>query len=118
MRFRSISMALLLALAAGSVFAHGDKVHIVGTLEKIDADAVLVKTKEGKSVEVKLAASTVYIERSNNHDKPAKLTDLALGDLVVIHATPKDNTLVADELKFSLPGARKAAAPVSQKPKY
>jgi uncharacterized protein DUF5666 len=117
MRFRSITIALLLALAAGTASAHGNKVHVLGTLEKINGDSVLVKTKEGKTVEVKLAASTVYVERSQNQDKPAKMSDLALGDLVVIHATPKDNTLEADEIKFSLPRAPKAAAPASPKPK-
>jgi uncharacterized low-complexity protein len=117
MKLRCITIALLLALAAGSSFAHGNKVHVFGTLEKIGGDAVVVKTKEGKSVEVKLAASTVYVGRSNNQDKPAKLSDLAVGDLVVIHATPKENTLEADQIRFSVPIGPKAAAPVSPKPK-
>jgi hypothetical protein len=117
MNLRSITIGLLLALAAGSAFAHGDKVHVLGTLEKITADSVLVKTKQGKSVEVKLAASTVYLARSNNQDKPAKLSDLAAGDLVVIHATLKDSGLEADEIRFSVPAAHKAAAPASLKPK-
>jgi hypothetical protein len=117
MKFRSTAIALLLTLAAGTGAAHGNKVHVLGTLEKINPDSVLVKTKDGKSVEVKLAASTVYVERSHNQNKPAKMSDLALGDLVVIHATPKDSTLEADEIKFSLPSGPKAAAPVSPKPK-
>jgi|ERR1700730_13620945 len=117
MRFRSVTVALLFALAAGSTLPHGNKVHVLGTLERLNADSVLVKTKEGKSVEVKLLASTVYIERSHNQDKPAKMSDLALGDLLVIHATPKANTLEADEIKFSLPSAPKTAAPASPKPK-
>lgn len=116
MRVRLLTMAMCLALAAGSVFAHGDKVHVIGTLDKITADSVMVKTKEGKSVEVKLTASTVYVLRSNNQDKPAKASDLAMGYLVVIHATPKDNTLEADEVKFSVPNAPKAATPAPPKP--
>ena len=116
MRVRVLTIAICFALAAGSAFAHGDKVHIIGTLEKINADSVLVKTKEGKSVEVKLTASTVYVLRSNNQDKPAKASDLALGYLVVIHATPKNNTLEGDEIKFSVPNAPKAAAPAPPKP--
>jgi hypothetical protein len=89
MKIRWISILLLLALAACSVFAHGDKVHVVGTVEKTTSDSLVVKTKDGKSVEVKLAASTAYLERINNQDKPAKLDDVAPGDFVVIHATPK-----------------------------
>jgi hypothetical protein len=116
MRVRVFAIAMCFALAAGSAFAHGDKVHVIGTLEKINADSVLVKTKVGKSVEVKLTASTVYVLRSNNQDKPAKVSDLALGYLVVIHATPKDSKLEADEVKFSVPNAPKAAAPATPKP--
>lgn len=123
MRLWRITIALLLALAAGSTFAHGNKVHVLGTLEKINADSVVVKTKDGKSVEVKLAASTIYLSHTVNHDKnarlsdmpgqdtPAKLSDLTVGDMVVIHATPKDNALEADEIKFSVPATPTAAAP-------
>ncbi len=117
MKTRSISILLLLALAAGSVFAHGNKVHVVGTVEKTNSDSVVVKTKDGKSLEVKLAASTVYLERINNQDKPAKLADLATGDFVVIHATPKDAGLEAGQVRFSRPVAHKAAAPAAPKPK-
>ena len=118
MKIRWISMMLLLALAACSVFAHGDKVHVVGTVEKTTSDSLVVKTKDGKSVEVKLAASTVYLERNNNQDKPAKLADVAPGDFVVIHATPKDTGLEAGQVRFSRPVAPKAAAPAAPKPKY
>jgi hypothetical protein len=116
MRVRVLTMVTWFALAAGITFAHGDKVHVVGTLAKINSDSVLVKTKEGKSVEVKLTASTVYVLRSNSQDKPAKVSDLALGNFVVIHATPKDSALEADEVKFSVPNAPKAAAPAPPKP--
>jgi len=117
MKIRWISTLLLLALGAGSVFAHGDKVHVIGTVEKANSDSLVVKTKDGKSVEVKLAASTVYLERNNSQDKPAKLADLAAGDFVVIHATQKDTGLEADQVRFSRPGAAKAAAHAAPKPK-
>jgi hypothetical protein len=117
MKTRLISILLMLALAAGSVCAHGNKVHVVGTVEKANSDSLVVKTKDGKSVEIKLAASTVCLERNNNQDKPAKLADLAAGDFVVIHATPKDTGLEADQVRFSRPGAPKAAAPAAPKPK-
>jgi hypothetical protein len=126
MKLRAITIAVLLVFAAGSIFAHGNKVHVLGTLEKINADSVVVKTKEGKSVEVKLVASTVYLlhvtenpakTADANENKPAKISDLAVGDLVVIHATPKESSLEADEIKFSVPAAPKAAAPGTPKPK-
>jgi len=102
---------------AGAVLAHGNKVHLLGTIEKVGKDSVWVKGKDGKTVEVKLVASTVYLQRANNEDKPAKLSDLAAGDLVVIHATPKENTLEADEVKFTVPGAPSTGAAAPSKPK-
>src|SRR6202171_6064602 len=108
MKIRWISILLMLALAAGGGSAHGDKVHVIGTVEKTNSDSLVVKTKDGKSVEVKLAASTVYLERNNSQHKPAQLADLAAGDFVVIHATQKNTGLEADQVRFSRPGASKA----------
>jgi hypothetical protein len=99
----------VIALLASVAFAHGDKKHVMGTLEKINADSVIVKQADGKSVEVKLVAGTMYVTRDG---KAAKPSDLAVGDRVVIHATPTGDTLSADEVKFSVPGA---AAPSSPK---
>ena len=117
MKLRLSLLVLLSAVAMGAAFAHGSRVHVKGTVEKIGADSVVVKTADGKSVEVKFAASTVFLSRSNNEDKPAKAEDLAAGDLVVIHATPKDKILEADEIKFSVPAAAKTAVTAPAKPK-
>jgi len=125
MKFRLSSLALLLALVTAPALAHGNKVHVRGTIEKISAESVLVKTPDGKSVEVKLVASTVYVSHTAskaaqstdlNVDKPAKLTDLAVGNIVVIHATAKDNGLEADEIKFSAPAAAKPPTSAPAKP--
>jgi hypothetical protein len=125
MKIRLLMLGLLIGLASGPGFAHGDKVHVRGTIEKINADSVQVKTPDGKSVEVKLAGSTVYLLHvtekqatpSDSADKPAKVSDLAIGDAVVIHATPKGGTLEADEIKFSVPSGNKAASSQGTKPK-
>ena len=117
MKLRLSLLALLFVLTSSTAFAHGNKVHVRGTIEKISADSLVVKTADGKSVEVKFAASTVFVSRSNNEDKPAKAGDLAAGDLVVIHATPKDSSLEADEIKFSVSAAAKPAMPAPAKPK-
>jgi hypothetical protein len=103
-------LVFFLALGTGAVFAHGKQIHIRGTVEKVGADSVLVKTPGSHSVEVKLMPATVYVLRSNGQDKPAKFVDLAAGDFVVIHATQKGSTLEADEVRFSAPGASKASA--------
>lgn len=125
MKVRFLVMALVLALGGGATLAHGNKVHIKGKVEKINADSLQVKTPEGKTVEVKLAASTIYLlyvgakpaqSSDANPDKPATLADLAVGDAVVIHATPKGGQLEADQVKFSAPDRGKMASP-AQKPK-
>jgi hypothetical protein len=111
MKIRLLVLGLLFGLVSGLGFAHGNKVHVRGTIEKINPDSVQVKTPDGKLVEVKLAASTIYLLHvaekqatpSDSADKPSKVSDLAVGDLVVIHATTKGDTLEADEVKFSLP---------------
>jgi hypothetical protein len=98
----------IVALMASVALAHGDKKHVIGTLEKINADSVVVKTAAGKSVEVKLVATTMYVSHAGNEDKPAKLADLAVGDRVAIHATPKGEILEANEVKFSASAAAAA----------
>lgn len=104
-RWITLLLAILLALPA---FAHGDKKHIIGTIEKVSPDSVMVKTRDGKSVEVKLASTTMYV---NKDGKPAKFADVAIGQRVVIHATPKGTDLIADEVRFAAPGAATDPAP-------
>ena len=110
-KLQFLSLLTTITMMAVLASAHGDKKHVVGTLEKVSSDSVTVKTADGKSVEVKLVANTMYV----SHDgKTSKQTDLAVGERVVIHATPSGDTLAADEVKFSPRGA--APAP-STKPK-
>jgi hypothetical protein len=118
MKLRFAAFLLSVAMVGSAAIAHGDKKHVSGTVEKITADAVVVKTADGKSVEVKLVASTLYVLHVINPsgtppnataDKPAKLSDLAVGDRVLIHATPKGETLEAAEVRFSAPTAAAAA---------
>jgi hypothetical protein len=116
MKLCKTMLALLAVLFTGAAFAHGNKMHVRGTIEKVNADSIVIKTQENKSVEVKLVASTAYVlhvtdksakPSDPSQDKPAKVGDLAVGDFVVIHATPKDHTLEADEIKFSVPAVAK-----------
>lgn len=119
MKVRVQMAAIFLSLVfAVAVFAHGDKVHVTGTIEKVGPDAVSVKTADGKTVDVKFAATTVYILRDGKSKEgtPAKVSDLAVGQRVVIHATPKGKELIADEVKFAPAGSTPAVKPVSAKP--
>lgn len=102
---RLVTLVITLALVAGAALAHGDKKHVVGTVEKLSADVVTVKTADGKSVEVRLVSATAYVVVVDKVGRPAKLADLRVGDRVVIHATPKGETLEAAEVRFSSSGA-------------
>jgi hypothetical protein len=102
---RFFTTLLAFFLGAVTLSAHGDKKHVIGTIEKINSGSVTVKTRDGKSVQVKLVPSTTYVARVATADKPATLSDLAVGENVVIHATPKGADLEADEVRFSAPGA-------------
>jgi hypothetical protein len=113
MRTKLYALLVVSVLMTSVAWAHGDKKHVIGTLEKINADSVVVKTAAGKSVEVKLIASTTYVSHTGNEDKAAKVSDLAVGDRVVIHATPKGEALEANEVKFSVPVAAAAVKPKS-----
>jgi hypothetical protein len=104
------ALLAMVALAASVTLAHGDKKHIIGTVEKVNADSVVVKTAAGKSVEVKLVPSTMYVSRVGNEDKSAKQADLVVGNRVVIHATTRGETLEANEVRFSAPSPSAAAA--------
>jgi hypothetical protein len=117
MKTRLPLLVVFLAVCGSVAIAHGNKVHVRGTVEKTSADSLQVKTPQGKIVEVKLGAATVYLLHTADADKPAKLSDLAAGDLVVIHATPKGDSLEAEEVKFSEPHTNKMVSPATPKPK-
>jgi uncharacterized protein (DUF2147 family) len=111
MRRKALLGFALMAIAATLAVAHGEKKHVTGTVEKVSGDAVVVKTMDGKSVEVKLTPNTTYVSRVGSEDKQAAVSDLAVGNRVVIHATPKGGTLEADEVRFSAARGSSAAKP-------
>jgi hypothetical protein len=107
-RWMVLLLAILVSLPA---LAHGNKKHVIGTIEKLGTESMVVKTQDGKSVEIKLAATTTYVTSAN---KPAKLADLAEGQRVVVHADPKGADLIAATVKFSTAKAVSSAAPSAQ----
>src|SRR6202790_3296364 len=114
MKRRFFTLLLSFLFVAITLYAHGDKKHVIGTIEKINSGSVTVKTRDGKLVQVKLVPSTTYVARVATADKPATLTDLAVGENVVIHATPKGDDLEADEVRFSAPSASGSASSKTQ----
>jgi hypothetical protein len=111
---RFFTLLLSFLFVAITLSAHGDKKHVIGTIAKLNSGSVTVKTRDGKLVQVKLVPSTTYVARVATADKPAALADLAVGENVVIHATPKGDDLEADEVRFSAPSASGSGSSKSQ----
>ncbi|HLK06273.1 MAG TPA: hypothetical protein VKT53_17690 [Candidatus Acidoferrum sp.] len=103
MKARIAAVMVSFFVIAVAVLAHGDKKHVMGILQTVTADAVTVKLGDGKIVQVKLTATTIFVQKDGKGGEgtPAKFTDLAVGQRVIIHATPKGNDLLADEVKFA-----------------
>lgn len=104
----SVAVVAFVAMAM-AVAAHGDKKHVMGVLQRVSAEAVTVKEGDGKIVTVKLTQTTMYVLRDgkSNDGTPGKFSDLAVGQRVIIHATPKGNDLLADQVKFAPAAAAK-----------
>ena len=94
------------------VFAHGNETHVMGTVAALDAQHVVVKTKDGKTTSILLHKETKY------HKGKAAATgaDLKVGDRVVVHATGKGDTLTASEIHFSSPDEGKGHEGMTHSP--
>ncbi len=101
------SVVLLLAVVAltGSLFAHGNEKHVLGVVKSVGADSVTVETASHQTQTVQVTAETKFVKSG----APSSLSDLKVGDKVVIHAKPSGNKLEATEVKFG-PTPKKSAA--------
>ena len=78
------------------VFAHGNEHHVMGTVTKIEAGSISVKTTAGDVKTVMVIWETKFVKGSS----PATQQDLKVGDRVVIHAKPEGSMLHATEVKI------------------
>jgi len=102
---------------------HGNKVHLRGTIEKISAESLLVKNAGWK---VRGSESCRFDSlRLTHHQQDRTIEDLNADktreadgsrrrNMVVIHATAKDNGLEADEIKFSPRGQARSGRPAKR----
>jgi hypothetical protein len=96
-------LLLTLALAAG-LAAHGDAIHVTGTVKAIGPASVTVETAKHETVTVMLNAKTEVMKSAAKAD----IKDLKVGERVVIHAMKnKEGQLEAEEVAF---GAAPAAS--------
>jgi hypothetical protein len=80
-----------LVLMVSSAYAHNGMEHVMGTVTSITDSSITVTTTDGKTQTVATTADTKY----SKMDSVIALKDIKVGDHVVIHATKKDNKLIA-----------------------
>ncbi len=93
-------------------FAHGGGTHVMGTVAALDAQHVVVKTKDGKTMSVLLNDKTTYRKGA----AAATSADLKVGDRVVVHTTGKGDPLTAGEIHFSSAGEAQGHAGMKHSP--
>jgi len=75
-----------LALAPVIVLAHGGLEHVMGKVATVSDTSMTVTTTAGKTVTVNCDAKPTFTRAS----KPIQMTDVKVGDRVVIHAEEKE----------------------------
>src|SRR5215813_7012447 len=93
-------------------FAHGGGLHIMGTVTDLDAEHVVVKTKDGKTQSVQVNDQTTY----RKGKATATSEDLKVGDRVVVHTTGKGDPLTAKEIHLSSAGKAQGHAKMNPSP--
>ena len=94
---RTIIMAGLIFTVSIVAAAHGTDQHIMGKVTNISKNNITVKTTTGQTVTVVVSDETMF-EQSGS---PAKLTDLKIGNKVVIHAGKEGGRLIAHHVRFA-----------------
>jgi len=110
-RIGILSLFIVLFLPARA-FTHGGGMHIMGTVADVDAQHVVVKTKDGKTMSVLVSEKTTY----RKGKATANSADLKVGDRVVVHTTGKGDPLTAGEIHFSAAGNASSHAGMNHSP--
>ncbi len=90
-------LLLMTAFLPGTAAAHGEGMHVFGTVAALDNAEIQVRTIEGKTVSIHTVAETKYRKRgrSGGGDVPK------VGDRVAVDVTEKNGKLMATEVQFS-----------------
>src|SRR5258708_3107242 len=87
-----------LVLMVSSAYAHNGMEHVMGTVASITDNSITVTTTDGKTQTVTATADTKY----SKMNAAIALKDIKVGDHVVIHATKKDNKLIAGTVQVGM----------------
>ncbi|HEY7098789.1 MAG TPA: DUF5666 domain-containing protein [Terriglobales bacterium] len=95
----------LLAFLCTIAFAHEGMEHVVGTVDSVSGNSISVKTTAGENKQVAVDNST----KISRGGVAASLSDVQVGDRIVIHAKSHDGTLHAAEIELGKAKPGKAA---------
>ena len=95
---RSLTLIFFLLTFAILALAHGKEQHILGTVTKITANEITVKTLKNETLTVVVIDKTEF----NKGNTKATLNDIKVGDRVVIHAMKSGNKPEAHIVKFGV----------------
>jgi ribosomal protein S17 len=87
-----------LVLMVSSAYAHNGMEHIMGTVASITDNSITVTTTDGESQTVTTTADT----KSTKMDAAIALKDIKVGDHVVIHASKKNDKLIASTVQVGM----------------
>lgn len=102
--YRNLAVLLFIsALATNLAFAHGGEKHVMGHVKTISADSITVETTSHEIQSVQITGQTKFVKDG----KPVSVSELKVGDRVVVHAKPSGQKLEATEVMFASATAKK-----------
>src|SRR6266851_4133956 len=93
-----LATLFLLVLMVSSAYAHNGMEHVMGTVTSITDNSITVTTTDGKSQTVTTTADTKYTKMN----AAIALKDIKVGDNVVIHASKKNDKLIAATVQVGM----------------
>ncbi|MBI5548452.1 MAG: hypothetical protein HY901_31605 [Deltaproteobacteria bacterium] len=96
----SAALALLFSLAVvSSALAHGKQEHIMGTVQKVSDDSLVIETTKKELVTITLASDTKYLKSG----EPATLKDIKRGERVAVDGDAHGVHIIAKVVRFGAP---------------
>ena len=96
--YRNLAILLLIsALATNLAFAHGGQKHVMGHVKAISADSITVETTSHEIQSIQITSQTKFVRAG----KASSVSELKVGDRVVVHAKPSGQKLEATEVTFA-----------------
>jgi hypothetical protein len=100
----AVVMMIVVAICTAAL-AHAGHDHVMGTVTKVTAGSIQVKTANGETKDVMIDDKTTYTKGG----KKASVSDVTEGTRVVIEAHPMQNMLHAESVKIGVSKTSDAA---------